>query len=174
VLGELPTDALWGIGAKTARKLQEMGIATVRQLAATEEAVLAARFGPANGPWLLRLAQGRDSATVVDTPYVARSRSRETTFQHDLRDWEDVRGEVRRLARSVAEDIAGEQRPAIRVVVKVRYAPFITHTHGHPLAAPTSDAAAIEDGALAALERFTERSPVRLLGVRAEFGAGSR
>jgi len=174
VLGDRGTDALWGIGSKTAKRLTGLGIHTVRELAAADPQVLAGHFGPTNGPWLVRLARGRLRSPVVDTPYVARSRSRETTFQHDLRDWDEVRGEVCRLARSVAEDIAGEQRPAVRVVVKVRYAPFITRTHGHPLAAPTSDVAAIEDGALAALERFTERSPVRLLGVRAEFAADSR
>jgi DNA polymerase-4 len=69
----------------------------------------------------------------------------------------------------VAAGIAGERRPARRVVVKVRYAPFITRTHGHPLPAATSDAAAIERAALAALGRFTPGRPVRLLGVRAEF-----
>jgi len=55
--------------------------------------------------------------------------------------------------------------------VKVRYKPFTTHTHGQTLATPTTDVAAIEPAALAALERFTERRPVRLLGVRAEFVA---
>ena len=60
-------------------------------------------------------------------------------------------------------------RPAARIVVKVRYAPFITETHGQPLAAPTVDAGAIRQAALAALGRFTSRRPVRLLGVRAEF-----
>ena len=74
-----------------------------------------------------------------------------------------------RLARQVAADIAGQQRPALRVVVKVRYAPFITQTHGHRLPAATSDAAAIEQAALAALGQFSRRRPVRLLGVRAEF-----
>jgi len=76
---------------------------------------------------------------------------------------------VTRLARQVATDIAGEERPALRVVVKVRYAPFITQTHGHRLPAATSDAAAIERAALAALDRFARRRPVRLLGVRVEF-----
>jgi DNA polymerase-4 len=36
---------------------------------------------------------------------------------------------------------------------------------------PTQDPAAIETAALAALDRFTARRPVRLLGVRAEFAA---
>ena len=151
VLGDLPTDALWGIGTKTARKLTELGITTVRQLAATDEAVLAARFGPANGPWLLRLAQGRDSATVVGTPYQARSRGREVTYQEDLADWDDVRREVVALARRVAGEIADGGPPAVRVVVKVRYVPFTTVTHSRTLGTPTLDPDAIEQAALEAL-----------------------
>jgi DNA polymerase-4 len=53
-------------------------------------------------------------------------------------------------------------------VVKVRFAPFDTHTHGVPLPAPTLDPAALEAAALAALDRFELDRPVRLLGVRAE------
>ena len=59
---------------------------------------LAAEFGPNTGPWLIRLANGRDRSPVVGTPYVARSRSRETTFQTNLEDWDDVRREVAALA----------------------------------------------------------------------------
>jgi nucleotidyltransferase/DNA polymerase involved in DNA repair len=85
-----------------------------------------------------------------------------------------VRREVVHLARQVADDVAEEKRPAARVVVKVRYAPFITRTHGHQLAAPASDPAVIEQAALAALDGFAPVDggagrPVRLLGVRAEF-----
>jgi DNA polymerase-4 len=68
----------------------------------------------------------------------------------------------------VAEDVAGEQRRVVRVVVKVRYAPFVTLTHGRALTAPSSDEEAIQLAALAALDAFTSRRPVRLLGVRAE------
>jgi nucleotidyltransferase/DNA polymerase involved in DNA repair len=168
VLGDLPTDALWGIGAKTARKLSELGIATVRQLAATDEEVLASRFGPANGPWLLRLAQGRDSATVVDTPYLARSRGREVTYQEDLADWDDVRREVITLARRVAGEIADGGPPAVRVVVKVRDVPFTTVTHSRTLGTPTVEADAIEQAALEALDRVPPGRRVRLLGVRTE------
>jgi DNA polymerase-4 len=53
------------------------------------------------------------------------------------------------------------------VVVKVRFVPFTTRTHGQAVAAPTGSA--VEQAALAALARFTTRRPVRLVGVRAEF-----
>jgi DNA polymerase-4 len=38
------------------------------------------------------------------------------------------------------------------------------------LASPSSEPTVIEEAALSALERFTGRRAVRLLGVRAEFG----
>jgi DNA polymerase-4 len=68
----------------------------------------------------------------------------------------------------VAEEVADGQRRAVRVVVKVRYAPFTTRTHSRALTAPSSDVEAIEQAALGALDAFTSRGPVRLLGVRAE------
>jgi DNA polymerase-4 len=68
----------------------------------------------------------------------------------------------------VADDVVMEGRPVTRVVVKVRYRPFTTRTHGVPMVAGPSDATTIEAAALQALELFTERRPVRLLGVRAD------
>lgn len=171
VLGSAPVSALWGVGARTAAKLAELGITTVSDLASADLAVVAARFGPTIGPWLVATARGLDSAEVTAEPYVPRSRGREVTFQADIDDWDRVRAEVSQLARQVTQDVGAEGRPAIRVVVKVRYRPFFTSTHGVPLAAPTMEPAEIEAAALAALARFTDRRPVRLLGVRAEFGA---
>lgn len=169
VMGELSVDALWGIGRKTATKLGDAGITTVSALASADPYALAAQFGPRIGPSLILVARGRMNSPVVGTAHIPRSRGRETTFQQDLADWDEVRDEVIRLARRVADDVAAEGRDVARVVVKVRYRPFTTQTHGHTLAAPTTAAVELERAALTALEGFTERRPVRLLGVRAEF-----
>jgi DNA polymerase-4 len=169
VLGPEPVSALWGIGKKTAAKLAELGIATVAELAAADVPAVAARFGPATGPWLVQTARGLASAEVTGEPYLPRSRGREVTYQEDIEDWDRVRAEISVLARRVADDVTAEGRPAVRVVVKVRYRPFFTSTHGVTLGAPASDADTLETAALAALELFTGRRPVRLLGVRAEF-----
>jgi nucleotidyltransferase/DNA polymerase involved in DNA repair len=169
VMGGLPTGKLLGIGAKTERKLAELGIGTVAELAEADIGAVAARLGPTIGPWLVQTARGLGSAEVSAEPYVPRSRSRETTFQQNIEDWAQVREEVLRLAAQVTRDVEAEQRLAVRIVVKVRHAPFFTSTHGQTLAEPTSDGAAIGEAALAALDKFTDRRPVRLLGVRAEF-----
>ncbi len=170
VMADRPTDALWGIGLKTARKLADAGLTTVAQLAGADPAELAKRFGPTMGPWYRVLALGAGTAEVTADPYVPRSRSRETTFQQNLTDRAELDAQVVTLARRVAQDVVDEGRPAVRVGVKVRFAPFFTHTRSIALPAPTSDAAEIERAALVVLDRFEHSRPVRLLGVRAELG----
>ncbi|MPY80560.1 MAG: DNA polymerase IV [Actinophytocola sp.] len=169
VMAGLPPDALLGVGGKTAKKLAAMGITTVAELAAADRHALAERFGPTMGPWIWYLAQGRGETEVSATPYVARSRSRETTFQQNLTARADVEREIVVLARRVAEDVVAEGRPAARVAVKVRFAPFETQSHSMTLPMPTSDAVDIERAALDVLGRFEPSRAVRLLGVRAEF-----
>ncbi|HLU59426.1 MAG TPA: DNA polymerase IV [Pseudonocardia sp.] len=169
VMFDRPTEALWGIGAKTARKLAERGITTVGELAAADPERLAAELGPALGPWYVQLGRGIGRAVVEATPWVPRSRSHETTFQENITDWDEVRSEVAALARRVATEIGKAGRPAARVAVKVRFAPFSTYTRSATLDAPTTDPDAFAASALEVLERFGSRRPVRLLGVRAEF-----
>jgi DNA polymerase IV len=169
VMFERPTEALWGIGRRTARKLAAAGITTVGDLARADPADLARRFGPTMGPWYRALAHGAGGTRVTAEPWVPRSRSRETTFQRNLTDRADIDEQVAVLARRVAVDVRADGRPARRVGVKVRFAPFFTQTRSMTLPVPTSDAAAIERAALAVLDRFEHGRPVRLLGVRAEF-----
>jgi DNA polymerase IV len=169
VMGSRPTEALWGIGRKTARKLAELDLHTVTQLATADPDLLARRLGPNMGPWYRNLARGAGSAEVTGEPWTARSRSRETTYQENLTDPTEIAAAVEVLARRVAEDVVAEGRPAIRVAVKVRFAPFFTHTRSAKLPAPTSDAGELAKGALDVLARFDLDRPIRLLGVRAEF-----
>lgn len=169
VMGDRPTTALWGIGTKTGRKLEALGFTTVAELARADPDMLAGALGPRMGPWYRGLARGAGSAEVTGTPYVAKSRSRETTFQTDLTEPSDITAEVVALAHRVAADVAEEGRPAARVAVKVRFAPFFTHTRSMTLPSPTADPSLLEKAALEVLAKFHLDRPIRLLGVRAEF-----
>lgn len=169
VMGALPTSSLWGIGSRTAAKLAAVGLVTVSDLARADPSLLAQRFGPRMGPWYRTLALGAGDTVVTSTPWVARSRGREVTFQSNLTDWGVVALEVERLALRVASDVVTEGRPAVRVGVKVRYAPFVTRTRSMTLASPTSSAAELVAAALTVLGWFEGGRAVRLLGVRAEF-----
>lgn len=168
VMADRPTSALWGIGRKTAKRLGNLSISTVRDLAEAEVHRLAAELGPTMGPWYRRLARGVDSSKVDDTPYVARGRGRETTYQQNLTDWQEVEAEVRRLAELVAADVRTEGRPAVRVEVKMRYAPFETRTRSVTLDGPTTEAKVLAAAAVGLLAKLDSGRSVRLLGVRAE------
>ncbi len=168
VMADRPTSALWGIGRKTAKRLAGLGIVTVRDLAQADPHQLAAELGPTMGPWYRRLGRGVDTSPVDATPYVPRGRGRETTYQANLTDWAEVEAEVRRLAEQVTRDLRRERRPAVRVGLKVRYAPFETHTASVTLPAATDSAEAFAAAAVALLDKFDTSRAIRLLGVRAE------
>lgn len=172
VMFDRPTRELWGIGAKSAKKLAELGYTTVRELAAADPSVVAARLGPTIGPWMVQLGQGNGRRTVIGTPWVAKSHSRETTFQQNLVDWQQVRQQLATLVARVHLDVLADGRPVARVAVKVRFAPFFTATRSTPLKAPTTELTALETASLEVLERFDHERPIRLLGVRAEFADG--
>jgi DNA polymerase-4 len=169
LMAHQPTDALWGIGKKTAKRLAGLGILTVGELAQADPHELAEKIGPTMGPWYRRLGRGVDSSPVDATPYVNRGRSRETTFQHDLTDWGEVEIEVRRLAAQITEDVRQEGRPTFRLTLKIRYAPFETKTRSRKLKEPTFDGTEIERVAVALLSLLDPSRRVRLLGLRAEY-----
>jgi DNA polymerase IV len=115
--------------------------------------------------WRRRLpASEQDRARRVRGLVPAPVRSRETTFQHNITARPDLENQLAALAERVAEDVAGEGRPAARVAVKVRFAPFFTHTRSVTLPAPTSDAAEITAAALSLLDKFEPGRAVRAPG----------
>jgi DNA polymerase-4 len=168
VMGDRPTRALWGIGAKTAKKLSALGIDTVDQLARSDARVLAAELGPTMGPWYHRLGRGVGDSQVSAEPWVPRAHGRETTFQTDLDDWDVIAEEVRALTRRVVADVDKEGRPAARVGLKIRFRPFITVTRSLTLADATNDPDLLAEAAVSLLDRVEHDRPVRLLGVRLE------
>jgi len=167
VMGERPTIELWGVGKAVSRRLATLGIQTVSGMAAANPADLVPEFCPKMGPWYAQLGRGDGSRTVDDTPWVARGHSRETTFQRDLAEPQQIDDAVRELAAHVMEDVAAEGRPVVGLTLKVRYAPFTTKTYGRKIP-ETTDADEVLAKALDLAAKIEPGRPVRLLGLRAE------
>ena len=154
-----------GIGPKTAARLAGQGIDTLGKLAAASEAVLISMFGPRLGPHLGRLARFEHESAV--TPLrVAKSESRETTFDHDLTGLHALSPVLERLAAELCATLDREERRGPTVGIKVRLDDFSTHTRARTLDAPTNDRSVVTEVALELLRDFDPPRPVRLLGVR--------
>jgi DNA polymerase-4 len=169
VMAGRPTDALWGVGRRTAAKLRAHGLETVGQLAAADPAALAESFGPTIGPWLRQLALGGGGGPVRSEPRQARSRSHVTTFPRDLTDLAEMAPRLEEMARGLAAEAVADGRTVRRVATTVRTATFYTRSRITTLPAPTQDADTIAAAAVGLLDRFELDRPVRLLGVRVEF-----
>ncbi len=163
---EEPVTALWGIGSRTASRLAELDVHTVRQLAFADTEALAQAFGPRIGPSLRISGLGGDDTPIVDVPRRAKGRSREETFERDLVDRDEMVGQLDRLATEVTESVVADGRQVTHVGVKVRTATFFTRSRVGKLPGPTTDPVVVAAKAREVFDRFELRAPVRLLGVR--------
>jgi DNA polymerase-4 len=154
-----------GIGPKTEARLVALGITTIGDLAARPIEWLVDELGRSYGAYLYEAARGIDDDPIV-THWEPKSRSRETTFQEDVGDWQQIARTLAGLAREVAEELRDEGYRGRAIGIKVRFADFETHTRVKTLLEPTASELAIRKAAFECLGRLKLDRRVRLLGVR--------
>jgi DNA polymerase-4 len=163
-LAPLPVRVLWGVGPVTARRLGDMGVTTVGQLAALPEADLRMMFGR-HGSGMARQARGIDRRPV-GAERQRKSVSQERTFRHDLSNRREMEERLEGLSQGVAKYLRRGGVAARTIAVKLRYSDFTTLTRQMRLSVPTDDEQLIYQAAVTLLDRAWERGrAVRLLGV---------
>ena len=136
-----------GIGPKTVARLEQLGIATLGRLGATPDEQLTQWFGSRLGPHLAALARFEDDRTI-ETVRIAKSESRETTFDCDLHGLPQLEPVLERLSGELCETLARGERRGRTIGIKVRFDDFSTITRAR------------------SLHVVFPRQPLRLLGVR--------
>lgn len=165
-LDPLPVEKLWGVGPKTAARLEEKGVRTVHDLRQVPLGLLRSWFGPKGGEILWQLARGLDETPVVPARE-SKSISHETTYPHDIFSKEEVEAELRRLCFLVVDRLRTENLLAQTVQIKVRFSDFTTCTRQIKLAEPTDHPMLVATEAAGLLSRveIPAGQGVRLLGV---------
>jgi DNA polymerase IV len=157
-----------GIGPKADAKLTMLGIKTIGQLAARNEATLIEHFGKATGSWMSRAAWGLDEREL-EMGSEPVSISRETTFERDMhavRDKAELGDVFTRLCERLADDLQRKGYKGKTIGVKVKYDDFKTATRDHTVDVPIDDAVGLRATAGLALKRMPLDKRIRLLGVR--------
>src|SRR4051812_43588441 len=154
-----------GIGPKTRERLEGHGITTLGRLASVPDALLAEWFGGNLGPHLGRLARFEDERPL-ETVRVAKSESRETTFDRDLVGLRALEPVLERLTAELCDTLADADRRGRTVGIKVRFADFRTVTRARTVDQAVNDRSVVLGLAGDLLRELEPQAPVRLLGVR--------
>jgi DNA polymerase IV len=165
-LDPLPVSRLWGAGEVTCRRLHELGLRTIGQVARYPEDALSRALGPGLGHHLAALARARDDRDVEPESEPV-SIGHEETFDHDAVSRDELEPVLWRQADRVAARLRRQDRRARVVVVKLKYADFQLVSRRRSLADPTADGARIGRAAteILASMKVSPRRPVRLAGV---------
>jgi len=165
-LWPLPARKLYGIGPKTEANLKAMGIETIGQLALLPLETLLEHFGNSYGQYLYDSSRGINDSPLI-TSWEAKSISRETTFQKDIKDWQAIAKTLALLIREVVSEMQDSGYKARTVAIKIRFSDFETKTRAKTLTDYTDAEEEMRKAAFACLKRIDLNKRVRLIGVRA-------
>ncbi|MDE2571129.1 MAG: DNA polymerase IV, partial [bacterium] len=164
-LAEKPVARLWGVGPKTERRLRELGIERIAQVAALSEERAVELFGR-GGVAFRELALGIDERPVVEDDEV-RSISSEETFEYDERSPGALLHVLRAQSEELEERLRKRDLRAFTVGVKVKLADFSVLGRQTTLVQPTDRAGVIYGAAAFCLRRAAlQGRAVRLIGTR--------
>ena len=162
-LAARPVSTIWGVGKAFNATLEADGIRSIGQLQTMEESDLMRRYG-SMGQRLYRLSRGMDDRAVHPND-PAKSVSAETTFFDDITRHDDLVPILRRLSEKVSSRLKKHSIAGQTVVLKLKTADFRIRTRNRRLEDPTQLADRIFRTGLSLMERETDGTRFRLLGI---------
>ena len=164
-LAPLPVSKISGIGPKSQKLLEGLGIRTIGELASHSMEEIVKHFGK-NGFWMWNIANGIDKSEVVEY-YERKSISAERTFEEDIDDYGIVYKILELLSDEVANVLKNESYLFKTVGIKVRFADFDTATKARTLKDHTNSKQVLITRCRELFKDFEKDGRrIRLVGVR--------
>ena len=162
-LAALPITRIYGIGAKSAKKLQKDGLSEISQLQEMDEATLIRRYGEI-GQRLYRLSRGIDTRQVSSRSE-AKSVSSERTLAKDLADYASLEDKLWSLSETVAKDLKRKELAGLTITLKLKNSMHRIITRSRTLDAPTQLAGNLFEVGCDLLKPLADGTPYRLIGI---------
>ncbi len=162
-LAPKPVSFIFGVGAVSAARYARDGFNRIADLQRAGEMELMRRYGE-EGRRLSRLAHGIDERKV-DPARETKSISSETTFERDIADFRTLERILWNLTEEVSARLKHNELAGATITLKLKTADFKIRTRARSLETPTQLAGRIFGAARMLLERETDGTHFRLLGV---------
>lgn len=157
-LHPLPVGYLWGVGPVTKRKLHEIGIRTIGDIAATPQDSLVAMLGSAHASHLFALSHNRDPRPV-ETARKAKSLSAQSAMQAKIRTLDELTPTLNRLTDKVAARLRAKDWSARTITIKVRFGDLSAITRSTTMPTPTASTGTIVEVTTRMLARVVHEFP---------------
>ncbi len=163
-LAPLPISEMWGIGPKSEKRFNQLGILTIGDILKIPFATLQQNFGKF-AQELVQRAQGKDDRLVGDYEGI-KSVSNEVTFFDDVEDKRMLLRTIKGLAEKVGARLRTKGLMGKTVRVKLRWPSFETITRQTSLPQPTNQDSVIYQTSVKLFMREWEPGKkIRLIGV---------
>ena len=163
-LAPLSIKKIPGVGNKTYMSLRNMGIEKIETLQQMPVIMLQKAFGE-SGKVIWNKANGIDDSPVE--PYSEqKSMSRETTFQKDTTDVNQLKNVLITMVEELGFELRKSNKVAGCVVLKLRFSDFQTHVFQAAIPYTASDHVILQKLMELFNKHFTRRVLIRLIGVK--------
>lgn len=161
----LPIEELYGIGKSSSKKLRELGINKIGDLANSNSEYLYKYFKNQTIK-IINSAKGIDDSVVVSKKNQAECISNSTTTSYNLNTFEDIYKYLYPLVENVSITLRKQNKYAslIGVILKDKY--FKTYSHQRKLKNPTSNTEEIYNVAKQLIKELWNEEGIRLVGIQ--------
>lgn len=161
----LLVDDLFMVGKSSSKKLHELNINTIGDLACADENLLTKHF-KSMGKMMHDYANGIDDSSVIKKAPKNKGIGNSTTLREDATDIVSIKKVLRKLSDMVGIRLREEGKYASVISVQLRNNNFFNYQHQKKLVNPVSSNEDIYENACNLLESMWQGDPIRLVGLR--------
>lgn len=161
----LLVDDLFMVGKSSSKKLHELNINTIGDLACADENLLTKHF-KSMGKMMHDYANGIDDSSVIKKAPKNKGIGNSTTLREDAIDIASLKKVLRKLSDMVGIRLREEEKYASVISVQLRNNNFFNYQHQKKLVNPVSSNEDIYENACNLLESMWQGDPIRLVGLR--------
>lgn len=161
----LPIGELFMAGKSSVKALNNLGIRTIGELAASDPKLITLNL-KSHGTMLWNYANGIDNSPVCSTPAEAKGIGNSTTLSCDLTKECEAVPILHSLAESVASRLRKAHKKAGSICVEIKYYDFQSVSRQTQIDIPTNSTDLIAQTSKRLFHELWNQQPVRLLGIR--------